>query len=305
MAILFNPSAGKGAAIKRKGQIERLLRKWKVPHDLIVTQSADDLRSMTRDCAGRYKAVVGAGGDSTFQIMADEIARMGAEADLGLIPLGSSNDIAREFGLLDLGTACQTLKRSQVRTIDLGAVYSEGGLLNYFIGQANIGLGVQVNKAVEALSRKRPRLASFQSLAGTWATIGSFRRREIPLDLSIQGDRREQRGRFVVATFNNIRFWASGRNLIPSAKPDDGRLDCCLIEDCSFLRLARLAVLARHGRHVDAAEVTFLAAPEFRIASKRAFDIQVDGEVIGGYDSPGLFRDIEIRTIPRALRIIC
>lgn len=304
-AILFNPSAGKGAAKKRKARLERLLWKWKVPHDLIVTQNADDLRSLTRECAARYKVVVGAGGDSTFQIIAEQLVKMGAEVDFGLIPLGSSNDIAREFGLLPLEAACRALKRSQTRPIDLGAVYHRGGLLNYFVGQANIGLGVQVNRAIEELSRERRRLASFQNLAGAWATLRSFRRGEIPLDLSIQGNGREQSGRFVVATFNNIRFWASGRNLIPSARPDDGRLDCCLIEDCSFLRLVRLAWLVRKGRHAGASGVSFLSGPVFRVSSEIGFDVQADGEIIGGYLSPAYFKDIEIRAIPRALKLIC
>lgn len=305
IAILFNPSAGKGAAIKRKGQIERLLRKWDVPYDLIVTQSADDLRRLTRECAESHRAVAGAGGDSTLQIMADELARAGAQVDFGLIPLGSSNDIAREFGVLALAEACRALQRSRTRMIDLGAVYSEGRLLSHFIGQANIGLGVQVSRFVEALSHKRPWLASFQGLAGTLATLRSFRRREIPLDLSVRGEGSERSGRFIVATFNNIRFWASGRNLIPSAKPDDGRLDSCLIEDCSLIRLARLARLALKGRHVGASETAFLSAPAFRVSSESGFDVQADGEIIEGYQTPRCFKTVEIRVIPKALRMIC
>ncbi len=305
IAILFNPSAGKGAAKRRKARLERLLREWDVAYDLIVTQSAEDLRRLTRECAGSHRALAGAGGDSTFQIMADELLLAGAEVDFGLIPLGSSNDIAREFGVLALDEACRALQRSRTRKIDLGAVYSEGRLLTHFIGQANIGLGVQVNKFVEALARKRPRLASYQGLAGAVGMLQSFRRGNIPLDLSIRGEGPEWSGRFLVATFNNIRYWASGRNLLPSARPDDGRLDSCLIENCSFLRLARLALLARKGRHVGASVTAFLSAPAFRISSTSGFEIQADGEIIGGHVSPGRFKDIEIRAIPEALRLIC
>ncbi|HUU38887.1 MAG TPA: diacylglycerol kinase family protein [Candidatus Desulfaltia sp.] len=305
IVILFNPSAGKGMARRKKPRLERLLRKWDIPHDLIVTQSEDDLRALTRECAGRYRVLTGAGGDSTFQIMIDELARAGAEVDFGLIPLGSSNDIAREFGLLSLEKACQALKGGRTRTIDLGAVHHQGRLLNYFIGQVNIGLGVQVNRYVEEFSRKWPRFASLQSLAGTLGVLRSYRRKEVPLSLSVQTEDQEKHGRFVVASFNNIRFWASGRTLNPSARPDDERLDGCLITDCSFLRLAHLAFLARKGRHVGAPEVTFLAAPTFSISSERGFDVQVDGEIIGGYRTPQLFQDIQVRAVPRALRMIC
>ncbi len=304
-AILFNPSAGKGKAKKRKYVLERLLRKWEVPYDLIVTASADDLRTLTRELAGRYRALAGAGGDSTYQIMIDELVRAGAEVDFGLIPLGSSNDIAREFGLTDLEKACLVLKRGRTRTIDLGAVDHQGQILSHFVGQVNIGLGVQVNRYVEELSMKWPRLASWQSLAGTLGIIRAYRRKEVPLSLTIQTEDEERQGRFIVASFNNIRNWASGRVLVPSARPDDGRLDSCLIANCPFLRLARLALSARKGRHVGASEVEFLAAPAFRVSSEREFDVQVDGEIIGGFRSPGLFQDVQVRAIPGRLRIIC
>jgi diacylglycerol kinase (ATP) len=302
--ILFNPSAGKGTAQKKKSRLERLLRGSDIRYDLIVTQDEEHLRRLTRECAGRSRVLAGAGGDSTFQIMAEELTRAGATVDMGLIPLGSSNDISREFDIWSLEDACRALKRGKKRTIDLGAVYHQDQPLKYFIGQVNIGLGVQVNRYVERLSEKRPWLASFQVLAGSMGILRAFRTGEVPLSLSVRTEDREWDGRFVVASFNNIRFWASGRILIPSAQPDDRSLDGCLISACSFLRLTRLALLAKKGRHVGAPEVMFLAGPTFRVSSESAFDVQVDGEIIGGYRTPQLFRDIQVRTVPQALRII-
>jgi diacylglycerol kinase family enzyme len=304
-AILFNPAAGKGAARGKKERLERFLRKWAVRYDFIFTQSADDLRTQTRDSAGRYRALVGAGGDSTLQIMADELAKCGADVELGFIPLGSSNDIAREFGLIDLENACRILKRGKTRKIDLGAVHHQDRLLHYFVGQTNIGLGVRVNRYVEEFALRWPPLASFQSLAGTLGVFRAYRRREVPLFLSVRAEDRESRGRFILASFNNIRFWASGRILNPSARPDDGFLDGCLIEECSFLRLTRLAALARRGRLARAPEAAFLVAPAFFISSECEFDVQVDGEIIGGYATPRLFRDIRVSAVPGKLRLIC
>lgn len=304
-AILFNPAAGKGAAQKRKDRLVGLLRKWEVPCDLIVTRSADDLRTRTRESAGRYRALVAAGGDSTLQIMADELAKSDGDVDLGFIPLGSSNDIAREFGLTDLEKACRILKRGTTRLIDLGVVRHQGRLLHHFVGQVNIGLGVRVTGYVEEFAARWPPLASFQFLAGMLGVYRAYRRREVPLSLSVQAGDEECRGRFILAGFSNIRFWASGRILSPSAQPDDGRLDGCLVKDCSFLRLARLAALARRGRLGTAPEAAFLAGPAFRISSEHGFGVQLDGEVIGGYGAPRLFREIEVGTVPGKLRLIC
>ena len=303
--ILFNPSAGKGKALKSKGRLERLLKTWQVPFELIVTASEENLRALTRECAGRHRAVAGAGGDSTFQIMIEEIVRSEAEVDFGLIALGSSNDVAREFGLHSLGKACQALKRRRKRSIDLGAVEHDGEILKYFIGQANVGLGVYVNRYVQEISERRPRLASFQGLAGTLGIIRSYRRKEVPLSLSVRAGEQKKDGSYVVANFSNIRFWASGKTLNPAARPDDGRLDGCLIGRCSFLRLAQLAFLARKGRHVGAPEVEFLRGPVYEIAAEQEFEVQADGEIIGGSGTPVFFKKVLIRAVPRALRLIC
>ena len=167
--------------MKKKGRLERLLAQWQVPFDLVVTASEEDLRARTRECACLYRSLAGAGGDSTFQIMAEELVRLGADVSLGLIALGSSNDIAREFDLLGLERACQSLKHGRTRPIDLGAVANSGKVLRYFIGQANIGLGARVNRYVKEMIEKNPVLARSQSLAGTFGILHSFRKKEIPL----------------------------------------------------------------------------------------------------------------------------
>jgi len=305
IAILFNPSAGKGKALKKRARLERLLKKFKVPFDLAVTASEENLRALTREWVRKYRALAGAGGDSTFQIIIDEIVRSGAEVDFGLIGLGSSNDVAREFDLDSLEKACRALKRRRTRSIDVGAVEGDGKILRYFVGQANIGLGTQVNRYVEEISGISPRLAAFQSLAGTMGIIRAYRRKEVPLDLTVLADGQKREGRYVVANFSNIRFWASGRMLSPSARPDDGRLDGCLIGECSFLRLAHLALLARKGKHVGAPEIEFLGARLYEISSEQGFEVQVDGEIIGGSRTPLSLKSIRIRAVPQSLRLIC
>src|SRR4030042_3830132 len=97
--ILFNPSAGKGRARARKAGLEEALRRHGVLFDLIVTRSEDELRALVREQGGVCRTIAGAGGDSTFHIMANEIIRAAAEHRLGVMGIGSSNDIAREFGL--------------------------------------------------------------------------------------------------------------------------------------------------------------------------------------------------------------
>jgi diacylglycerol kinase family enzyme len=195
--------------------------------------------------------------------------------NLGLIALGSSNDIAREFDLLDLDRACQALKRGKTRCIDLGVVEHGGKILRYFIGQANIGLGARVNRHVKEITEKNPRLARFQSLAGTVGIIRSYRDKEIPVPLTVRADGWQKDGFYIVANFSNIRYWATGRMLNPAA----GRTMAGWTANpgCSFSRLARLLPWPREN--TPAPEVNF-SKLRFEVSSKEFS--QADGEIIGG-----------------------
>jgi diacylglycerol kinase family enzyme len=187
-----------------------------------------------------------------------------------------------------------------VKAIDLGCLEQGNKVLRYFLGQANVGLGVEVNRYVDGLTRRRPWLARRQTLAGTLGIMRAFRKRRVPLELTIQSKEGSIKGVFVVAVFCNTRYWATGKLIAPQARPDDGRLDACLIEKCSFLRLARINSLAKQGRHGRAGEVRFLQSKEFTVISGMACNIQADGEII----SIDLGIPLRIQAKPRALRII-
>jgi len=305
LSILFNPSAGQGRALAELPRIESRLRETGIVYDLFVTGSEDELKSLARSHGGTYRTVVAAGGDSTFAIVANELLATRAKARLGMIGVGSSNDIDREFGLDSLDKACAALKRGQARRIDAGRVVQGGAVRRYFLGQANVGLGVIVNAYVAGLVRKKPRLARRQTLAGVFGIIGGYWSRRIPIRLIVSGGGMEIDGSFVLAVFGNTRFWATGREIVPAAKPDDGILDACLIGPCSFSRLVRIAALASRGAHAGEKGVSLLKAPGFDVSAPVPFGIQADGEILGGAERPDTFDSVRFDVLPAALEIVC
>ncbi len=305
VAFLFNPAAGKGRAIKAKKQLDRLLLEHEILHDFYITQSVWDLRELARRASRQYDTLVGVGGDSTFQIIIDEVMKAGGGPNLSLIGLGSSNDIAREFRVESLDKACSALKRGEIKAIDLGCLGLEGEALLYFLGQANIGLGAIVNQYIEKLSDRRPRLGRRQKIAGLFGIINAQRSGKIPLRLKIDSVEGRTEGEFAAAVFSNIRYWATGRLINPAARVDDGNLDACLIRACSLPRLIHLALLAKNGKHITAGEAVCLRSPVFTVRSEQQFTVQADGEIVGGWRTPAVFSEIQVRVIPRALKLIC
>ena len=92
--LLFNPSAGKGKAYKKKEQIESLLQQFKVPYEMFITKSEKHLRELANKFSQQGKMLVGAGGDSTFSIIINEIKKNHTNVNFGMIAVGSS--ISRE-----------------------------------------------------------------------------------------------------------------------------------------------------------------------------------------------------------------
>lgn len=304
IAILFNPSAGMGKAQRKKSRMEELLKKHAVPYDLFITQSEEDLIKLTREKSEEYGVLVGAGGDSTFNIMINEIFKRSADVTFGMIGLGSSNDIAKEFGLDSLDKACMALKKRRTKRVDLGSVEEDNFLLRLYLGQANVGLGVFVSKYAKNMVSRGSKWARFQTVAGISGIHDAYKSQKVPLSLSIVSEAGEVRGQFILAAFNNIRYWATGRLFCPEAQLDDGRLDGCFINKCSFSRLAHIALMAKKGNHIKAREVEILQSSEFVVSADKAFEIQTDGEIIQRSNSTTQFETVQFRMLPQALTII-
>lgn len=113
--------------------------------------------------------VIAAGGDGVIGSTINHIA--GSGLPLGIMPLGTSNDIARSLSIpLELDAAARTLVEGQTRKVDLGAVYPldasaslseqpSGGTApayGYFAHVLTIGLNVHFAQiATNVATRKR------------------------------------------------------------------------------------------------------------------------------------------------------
>ncbi|MFC2158526.1 diacylglycerol kinase family protein, partial [Acidobacteriota bacterium] len=69
IAILFNPSAGMGRALREKERLESCLRRHSLLYDLFVTEDEDHLKRLTQVNSMSHNTLVGAGGDSTFALI--------------------------------------------------------------------------------------------------------------------------------------------------------------------------------------------------------------------------------------------
>jgi diacylglycerol kinase (ATP) len=304
VAILFNPSSGKGRASQKRRTLQKYLKEAGIAHDWFESRHEDDLRDLVKVTAPDYQTLVAAGGDTTMLIVINQLMAMKADNSLGMIGLGSCNDVVREFEIHSLKSACRALKRNRSRRIDLGMALANDKVLRYYPGQASIGLAVLINQYVERVVRRSPRLGKYQTLAGMRGGWQALRSADLPMELTVESENGISHGEFVLAVFNNIRYYAAGKMATPRARTDDGLLDAFLIRKCSFSRLAYITFLTPPAAYAEKKEAVFIQAPRFTVKSNQPFSVQIDGEILSTADNPRQFKKIEFASAPQALKII-
>jgi diacylglycerol kinase (ATP) len=304
VAILFNPSAGKGQAAKKRQVLEKCLKEQGVIYDWFNSRSEDDLCNLVETAAENYPILIAAGGDTTFLIVINEMLRLGLDNTLGMIGLGSCNDVVREFEIHSLKKACQAIKRNRSRRIDLGMALEGKKILRYYPGQASIGLAVLINQYVEQVVKRSPRLGKYQTLSGIRGGWQALRSVDLPMNLTVEHENGILKGEFILAVFNNIRYYAAGKMATPLARTDDGMLDAFLVKKCSFSRLAYITFLTPPAAYAEKKETVAIQAPRFTVKSDTPFSVQIDGEILSAANNPRQFRKIEFASAPQALKII-
>jgi diacylglycerol kinase family enzyme len=115
-----------------------------------LTEAAGDGRRLAREAVTqKAEMVIAAGGDGTIREVIQELA--GTETALGVLPIGTVNDWARETGIpLDVHGACEILVHGRTRRVDLGRVNG-----HYFLLMVGSGLDGKITQKVEHHPLKR------------------------------------------------------------------------------------------------------------------------------------------------------
>ena len=124
--VLLNPYSNRWNAQKRWPQAEAALRAAGVDFDLSVSAHADHLVELAADSVEQgFATIVVAGGDGSIGEAVNGVARHWDgrgkfPVRLGIIPLGSANDLAFALGLpLDLNEAAQVIANGKSKAVDL------------------------------------------------------------------------------------------------------------------------------------------------------------------------------------------
>jgi hypothetical protein len=144
-----------------------------VVRETIPVSELGRLRPWLEWLAGERPLVVAAGGDGTVGAVADAVAH--SDAALGIVPLGTSNDVARSLDIpLDIEAAVRLLATGPISTVDLGRFEAPDAAPRHFVHAAALGLNVAFARVATRVS-VRKRLGRLTYMVAASALI---RRRE-------------------------------------------------------------------------------------------------------------------------------
>jgi diacylglycerol kinase (ATP) len=255
IALLINPTSGKGRAARVAGPVTSRLRAGGADVREIVGSDAADAEDRARKAvADGVDALVALGGDGIVHTAIQAVA--GSQVPLGIVGAGTGNDLAHELHIPEDPLAAADLVLSATpRRVD--AVRGAG---RWFGGVLGSGFDSMVNERANRMSW--PKGKSRYNLA-ILAELRVFK--PLPFQLTLDGEAWETEA-MLVAVGNGTSYGA-GMRVCPGAKLDDGLLEVTVLGPVSKATFIRTFPSVYKGTHVNRPEVTCRQAREVRLES--------------------------------------
>ncbi len=235
--------------------------------DARVTWEPGDAATLAHEAAERgVDAIVALGGDGTVNEVINGIA--GFDIPLGVIPLGTANDFARQVGIpLDADHAMDIILRRNPVRIDTGEVDGRRFL------NASVG-GVGAEATAETATESKDALGMF-----AYAITGMRKLAALtPRAMRFHGPDFSHECECLAFTIGNTRSTGGGTMIAPRASVVDGLLDLCIIGAMPRSDFVALALRLRRGEHVGDPGVTYVQLPCVTVEADAPITVNVDGE---------------------------
>lgn len=299
--VILNPRSGEGAGRRVRPELERELIRRGVTFVLEETEHPGHAVELARAAVHRgAPIVVAAGGDGTIHEVANGLLQArddGApeRSALGIVPIGTGNDFVKAaLGGTSRKLAYDALGSGRIRDLDVGRAEWDGGV-EYFVNGIGTGIDVEVVRQM----RRLPRLHGVVSyLVALIRALKHFD--PIPLRIRIDDDAAVRK--VMIIAVGNGHCLAGGFHVFPGARPDDGSLDTCVVEELNFLEIVRVLPRVLRGKHVGMPKVSMDRATDVEIAATGDDPLffQLDGEL----REPEGARVLRVRIEPGALPVV-
>jgi len=264
--LLVNPKARRGGEA-----IDSVLGRLHRGGLDVTIEPFDALPEIARDIVRLRESadlIILCGGDGTIASGAMAVVECGLP--LGIIPLGTANDLARTLGIpMDLTQAAEVILAGNTRVIDLGTVNGYA-----FFNVASIGLSADLAQGLHPKLKKR--FGRFGYALAAAKVLLKAR----PFTATIREKGEVTKVKTFQIAVGNGRHYGGGNVIEASAEIDDGHLDLYSLELNTVWKLAGMLRSFRSGTHGAWNEVRTARCVEFDIETRKPMPVNTDGEIV-------------------------
>jgi diacylglycerol kinase (ATP) len=256
IALVVNPTAGKGRAQRLLPEVAGLFRDAGRPLEVLLSRTVEEAREMAEQAVDRgVGTLVVMGGDGMMHLGINVVANRPGVSDLGMIPAGTGNDLCRGLGMdvRDPVAAARAITTSTPRPIDVLKV-GDG----YVGGVVATGFDALVNARANDMPRPK---GSLRYAIAALAELRSFD--PLPYRLTVDGAVSSLDAMLIAV--GNSPYYGGGMKVCPEADPADGLLDLTIVHTASRAKLLRLLPSMFSGRFVRDPCVELVRARTVRV----------------------------------------
>jgi len=259
---------------------ERLGREGRV--EVVRPEDPKALPDAIHERGRDFDRIVLGGGDGTVNLALG--ALMAVERPVGLLPLGTANDLARSLEIPQkLERAVDVILAGHLRRVDAARANDVS-----FINSIGIGLGPRVTREMD--DEEKSRLGVLAYLKGIVRAL----QKQPVFPARVRSENRTREGEYVQITIANGIHYGGGMTVADDAKLDDGRLDVLLVPRQSRWSLLGNALRFRTGFTRAADTLTHWRCEQLDLETEVTMDVTADGEFLT--ETP-----VECRVIPSCL----
>lgn len=222
--------------------------------------------------------IIVGGGDGTLNAVVDSL--VGRQVPLGILPLGTANDLARTLSIpLSIPQACKVIAEGHTKLIDLGWVNGK-----YFFNVASVGLSVDITENLTKGAKSRWGILAY----GFTALQVLSQTRSFHAEISVNGE--SVQVKTIQVAIGNGRYYGGGMTVAEEATIDDQKLDLYSLELKNWWQIFPLLWRFPQGQHGLLPWVRTLRGEEIKIHTRKPRPINTDGELTAS--TPATFRVI-------------
>lgn len=291
VALLVNPASGHGkglvAARRARARFAQLgveVREFAGP------DVASSIQFATEVVADGVDALVVVGGDGMIHLALPAV--LGTETPLGVIPAGTGNDEAREYGWPrnDPEGAAEVVAAGHVRVVDVGKATTADGRGTHFGSVLAAGFDSLVSDRTNRMRWPHGRARYNVAMLAEFVNL-----RPLPFAITLADGTVIERDVLLVAVGNTCSY-GGGMRICPGADPGDGLFDVTIAAAASRRQVLRMTPKVYRGRHVDSADVQVLRTAGVRLESP-GINAYADGEYLGPLP-------VDVTIVPKSLRVL-